>query len=299
MGTRLGMRIWPLVNANLDIESRSDRDASFSIGDVVAATGVGEATLRAWERRFGFPAPRREPSGHRRYSAEEVERIRSVVRERGRGLSLPAAIERVTAEPAGSPSLFAPLRERRPDLLPISIRKPRMLHLTRAVEEESAARAERALMIGAFQRPEFYRASEQRWRRLARGAELTFVLAGFDQPRSPRGGPVEVPIRTSEPVADEWAVICLAPGYSVCLIGWETVGATGLADDERAFDTLLSVEPTVVREVAGAAVAIAAAGEPEIGARARAYLDRIPDSSRRSQLRLAGAITARAFARMS
>jgi len=287
------------VNANLNIESSYDEEGALSIGDVVAATGVGEATLRAWERRFGFPAPRREPSGHRRYSADQVERIRSVVRERGRGLSLGVAIERVTAESAGPPSLFAPLRERRPDLLPVSIRKGQMLHLSRAVEEESAARAERALMVGAFQRPEFYRASEKRWRRLSRGAGLTFVLATFEAAGSPRGGPVEVPIAGAEPVADEWAVICLAPGYSVCLIGWETVAATGVADADRTFDALLSVEPSVVREAAGAAVAIAAAGEPEIAERARDYVDRIPDSSQRSQLRLAGAITARAFARMS
>src|SRR6201996_1181855 len=182
------------MDANLDIESRSNGAAPLSIGDVVAATGVGEATLRAWERRFGFPAPRREPSGHRRYNREEVEQIRAVVRERDRGLSLAVAIERITAEPSGPPSLFAPLRERRPDLLPVAIRKRHMMHLSRAVEEESAARAERALMIGAFQRPEFYRASEERWRRLARGAGLTFVLACFDQPRAPRGGPGEGPI---------------------------------------------------------------------------------------------------------
>jgi hypothetical protein len=164
------------------------------------------------------------------------------VRERDRGLSLAVAIERVTAEPSGPPSLFAPLRERRPD--------------------------------------------------------LTFVLATFETAGRPDGGPVEVPIHSGEPVADEWAVICLAPGYSACLIGWETVGATGQADGERTFDALLSVEPSVVREVAGAAVGIAAEGEPQVAARARAYLDRIPDSSQRSQLRLAGAITARAFSRM-
>ena len=290
MGTR--------VDGKLEIESRNGDGATLSIGDVVAATGVGEATLRAWERRFGFPAPRREPSGHRRYSREEVERIRAVVRERDRGLSLVVAIERVTAEPSGPPSLFAPLRERRPDLLPVALRKPQMLHLSRAVEEESAARAERALMVGAFQRPDRYRASEARWRRLARGAGLTFVLATFDKARTPEDGPVEVPISGGEPVADEWAVICLAPGYSACLIGWETVGATGLPEDERTFDALLSVEPSVVREVAGAAIGIAAQGEPRVAEGALAYLDRIPDSSRRSQLRLAGAITARAFSYM-
>jgi DNA-binding transcriptional MerR regulator len=278
------------------MESKKGADATLSIGDVVAATGVGEATLRAWERRFGFPSPRREPSGHRRYSRGDIEQIRSVVRERKRGLSLAVAIDRVTAEPSGPPSLFAPLRERRPDLLPMQIRKPQMLQLSRAVEEESAARAERALMIGAFQRPEFYRASEQRWRRLSRGAGLTFVLASFEEARAPADGPVEVPIAGSEPIADEWAVICLAPGYSACLIGWETVDATGVPDSERTFDALLSVEPSVVREVAGAAVAIATETEPRIADRAHEYLDRIPDSSQRSQLRLAGAITARAFA---
>jgi hypothetical protein len=52
----------------------------------------------------------------------------------------------------------------------------------------------------------------------------------------------------------------------------------------------------VTAEPSGPPSQIAAAGEPAIGERARAYLDRIPDSSRRSQLRLAGAITARAFA---
>ncbi len=287
------------MTSNLDSGSVAADDATLSIGDVVGATGVGEATLRAWERRFGFPEPRREPSGHRRYSADDVERIRSVVRERARGLALAAAIERVTAESAGPPSLFAPLRERRPDLLPVALRKPQMLSLSRAVEEESAARAERALMIGAFQRPRFYRESEERWRRLSRGAGLTFVLACFEGVAAPEGAPVEVPIAGGQPVADEWAVICLAPGYSACLIGWERIDATGVPDSERTFDALLSVEPSVVREVAGAAVAIAAEGEPRIAERARGYLDRIPDSSQRSQLRLAGAITARAFAQMS
>ncbi len=131
------------MNPNLDIKSTSENEATLSIGDVVTATGVGEATLRAWERRFGFPEPRREPSGHRRYSAADVERIRAVVRERARGLALAVAIERVTAEPSGPPSLFAPLRERRPDLLPISLRKPQMIepHARGRGGERGAGRA--------------------------------------------------------------------------------------------------------------------------------------------------------------
>lgn len=45
------------------------------MGAVTRRTGIGEHTLRAWERRFGFPVPRRLPSGHRRYTAEQVERL--------------------------------------------------------------------------------------------------------------------------------------------------------------------------------------------------------------------------------
>lgn len=41
-------------------------------------TGVSAATLRAWERRYGLPAPRRSSSAYRLYSDRDVERIRRV-----------------------------------------------------------------------------------------------------------------------------------------------------------------------------------------------------------------------------
>jgi DNA-binding transcriptional MerR regulator len=45
------------------------------MGAVSRRTGIGEHTLRAWERRFGFPAPHRLASGHRRYTAEQVQQL--------------------------------------------------------------------------------------------------------------------------------------------------------------------------------------------------------------------------------
>jgi DNA-binding transcriptional MerR regulator len=45
------------------------------MGAVTRHTGVGEHTLRAWERRFGFPRPTRLASGHRRYTADQVRRL--------------------------------------------------------------------------------------------------------------------------------------------------------------------------------------------------------------------------------
>lgn len=78
--------------------------ASLSIGELARATGVSENALRAWERRYGRPAPQRLPSGHRRYGAEQVCLVRQVAEGLSRGLRLadlmraePAVLERLLA----------------------------------------------------------------------------------------------------------------------------------------------------------------------------------------------------------
>jgi DICT domain-containing protein len=273
--------------------SRLEEEPQLSIGAVVKATGLGEATLRAWERRYGFPQPRREPSGHRRYGAEEVERILRVVAERERGIALPLAIERARAAGTGVPSLYALLRDRRPDLQPVTVRKEHLTPLARAIEEESAARAERALLIGSFQRERFYRRSEPRWRELARGAEAAFVFADFERVRQQAGAPAELPIDRSHPVSREWALICAAPEHGACMVAWEPPGRRRSGNTRREFELLLSVEPVVVREAAEAAVALAAAIEPAVAKRAQNYLEDLAPPRAASQLRLSGSITAR------
>ncbi len=67
-----------------------------------AMLGVSPNTLRSWERRFGFPAPRRTQGGHRQFDLAEIEALRtafeethnvssaiSVARERGSGPATP------------------------------------------------------------------------------------------------------------------------------------------------------------------------------------------------------------------
>jgi methanogenic corrinoid protein MtbC1 len=49
--------------------------ALWCMAAVTTRTGIGQHTLRAWERRFGFPTPLRLPSGHRRYSDEQIARL--------------------------------------------------------------------------------------------------------------------------------------------------------------------------------------------------------------------------------
>lgn len=242
----------------------SDADAVLTISAVAERTKVGVAVLRAWEQRYGFPRPTRVTSGHRRYSERDVEQIRRVVRERDAGLSLEAAIERVrSAQPEPDRSVFAGVRRQRPDLVPHLLAKPAMLAISRAIEDEAVALAERPVLIAAFQRERFYRASEARYRDLARTARATVVLAEFARSRD-TGGPVEIAVPHHAPVLREWAVVCDTPGGGACLAGWERPGQQHLPDHQRLFEALWTVDPAIVRTAARIGADIARHHEPHL-----------------------------------
>jgi MerR family transcriptional regulator, light-induced transcriptional regulator len=70
-----------------------------------AMLGVSPNTLRSWERRYGFPEPRRTAGGHRQFDLTDIEALRSafeethnissaisVARERGSGPASPARL---------------------------------------------------------------------------------------------------------------------------------------------------------------------------------------------------------------
>ena len=204
------------------VRASSAPEPGMTMREMSARSGVSEATLRMWEVRHGFPEPQRRSSGHRRYSELDLARVRAVVRARDSGLSLRAAIELAAGEAdEQSPSVYASLRSRVPGLEPQLVPKRGMLGMSRAIEDECLARAERPLLFGCFQRERFYRQSEERWRELARTAERAVVLADFRRVRRPRQAPLEVPIRASDPVAREWAIVCESPALRPCLAGWE------------------------------------------------------------------------------
>jgi hypothetical protein len=48
-----------------------------------AMLGVSTNTLRSWERRFGYPEPRRTAGGHRQYDVAQVEALRCAFQETG------------------------------------------------------------------------------------------------------------------------------------------------------------------------------------------------------------------------
>ena len=60
-------------------------EPTLTIGAVSHATGIPKETLRTWERRYGFPLPERSDTGHRRYAARVVERLRLIQQAIERG----------------------------------------------------------------------------------------------------------------------------------------------------------------------------------------------------------------------
>lgn len=60
--------------------SNSSNGPSLSIGAVSNATDIPAATLRTWERRYGFPDPKRSEGGHRCYCTDDIERLRLIAR---------------------------------------------------------------------------------------------------------------------------------------------------------------------------------------------------------------------------
>jgi DNA-binding transcriptional MerR regulator len=272
--------------------SSAEQDRGFTMGEMSARSGVSEATLRMWETRHDFPRPQRAASGHRRYSERDLARVRAVVRGRERGLSLQAAIE--LAQDVGdeaTPSVYASLRERFPLLEPQVLSKRAMLALSRAIEDECLARAERPILFGCFQRERFYRASQNRWDELSRTAERAVVLADFPRIRTPRGCAIEVPIAATDPIAREWAIVCESPSFGACLAGWERPATTS-GGGERVFEAAWTIEAPAVRLAAQACWRLASASAPDLLEDLR---DRLYDApvAREHELRSAIQLSAR------
>jgi MerR family transcriptional regulator, light-induced transcriptional regulator len=273
--------------------------SDFSIGEVVSKTGVAEGTLRMWERRHGFPNPARLESGHRRYSDDDLEAVRRIVSERASGITLPVAIERARKPASAPPSLFAAVREAHPELDTQLLSRRAMLALSHAVEDECLARAQRPLLFASFQRERYYRSQEARWLELSRTAELACVFAEFAEPCTPLAGPVEVRLAPASPLMREWAIVCDAPGYGVCLTGWELPPAADASPAERRFETLWSVEPEVVRGAARVCAGMARFQLRKLSGSVQERLDAAAGLPTTQQLRLAAAITNRAFAHVA
>ena len=265
-------------------EPSGDRGA-LTIGELARRTGLTPAVLRTWETRHGFPVPRRLTSGHRRYAEADVAAVEGVLRRRNAGVRLDVAIDEARADQVAveAPSVFAELRRRHPALPVHRLRKPTLLALSWAIEDECCARAQRPLLFGAFQRSVYFRASEPRWSELARVARSAMVLADFaDTQEAPdRSGPTRVHLPEDAPMRREWAVVCEAPDLPAVLTAWEVPGQTAVPERNRLFESIWTVDPRAVRDAARVCVRVAlSAGEPA----ARHLLEDLADDPSRGAL---------------
>jgi DNA-binding transcriptional MerR regulator len=72
--------------------------------EAAAVLNVSPNTLRAWERRFGYPKPRRSPGKHRLYTHGEVAALRDALQE---GLSISSAVSRAREALSGDTNVLA------------------------------------------------------------------------------------------------------------------------------------------------------------------------------------------------
>ena len=128
-----------------------------------------------------------------------------LARRRG-GLSLAAAVQRAEAPQVRSGSVFAELRRLHPLLRPQVLSRRTLVSMSHAIEDECAARAADPVLFGGFQRERFLRASYERWRELARTAQVAVVFADLGDPAPPNpggagGGPAPAGVATQPRVA--------------------------------------------------------------------------------------------------
>ena len=242
-----------------------------AIKEVAERTGIAAGTIRMWEQRYGFPEPARTPSGYRMYTDEDVEALRRVSTFRENGLSVPAALERARSASGSTdrPSIYGAIAAGDDPVPARRLRKSTLLAISRAIEDETLARAAGPVVVGAFQSVRNFEAVEHRYTRLAHNADACVVFADFDDVRERPGHPTEVPITPDDALGNEWAVVVDAPGYAACLLAWETPESQRdehLPDRDRRFEALWTLDPRIVRRAALVGAALASRAGADLGA---------------------------------
>jgi DICT domain-containing protein len=247
-----------------------------AIKEVAERTGLAAGTIRMWEQRYGSPIPSRTAAGYRIYSEEDVDFLRRAVGFRERGLSVPAALDRARSfgSPTDRPSIFGAIASGETVIRPQVLRKRTLLAISRAIEDETLARAAGPVVFAAFQTERNYRAVQHRYERIAQNADAAVVFADFAASLVVDGKPAEVPIEHDDALGNEWAVVIDAPGYAACLLAWEQPrrAEVQVADRDRRFESLWTLDPRVVREAARVSCTLTARHCPDLAERLEGLL---------------------------
>ena len=65
----------------------------YNLKAVVQETALKPSTIRAWERRYGLPQPRRTAGGHRQYSQRDIDTLNWLIARQDEGMSISHAVQ--------------------------------------------------------------------------------------------------------------------------------------------------------------------------------------------------------------
>ncbi len=98
------------MNSLPEAPMEQNHEPLYNIGVVARLTGIGMATLRAWERRYAFPESARTGGGHRLYTDNDVIRLRWVKERIAEGMQTSQAIHALRLKEQRSQESAQPAR---------------------------------------------------------------------------------------------------------------------------------------------------------------------------------------------
>lgn len=161
-------------------------------------------------------------------------------------------------------SIYSAVRRAHPELAAVRVRKPVLLAVSRALEDEMAYRPRSPVLFAGFQRGRFLAPALPRWRRLAARASSVVVFADVADEPVDTGAVRLARLAPDVPLRMEWAIVCDDPDFACVLSAWEVPGQHDVADPDRVFEMVWSLEPAPVRVAARTCAALAEqAGVPD------------------------------------
>jgi len=211
--------------------------------------GVSPNTLRSWERRYGYPRPRRSPGNHRQYELVELQTLRDALAQTGNIASAIELAQQRQAAPASEGDLLA------------------------AVESFDESAADRAMEESLAVRPLERTVEELLLPALdalaadsERGAELEFAsrwamgwLHGARRLATTASRPAGILLLDSSPGHDAEAVHTQALDLSLRRAGFRVLLLSSELGEDRLERALGALEPTAI-VVCGPAADPASAG---------------------------------------
>lgn len=198
--------------------------------------GVSPNTLRSWERRYGYPTPRRTPGNHRNYELVELQTLRDALAQTGNISSAIELARQRQAAPASGEGLLAALESFDEDAADRAVEESLAVRpLERTVEEMLLPAVDR-LAAEPEREPELEFAV--RW--------ATGWLHGARRLASTASRPAGVLLLDSSRGAEAEAVHVQALDLALRRAGFRVLTLSNELGDERLARALGALDPTAI-----------------------------------------------------